>query len=57
MSMFFSGRVGTVKYGSESLAFLVPKLWELVPNDIKSLDFLTAFKSAIKTDLFPISAM
>lgn len=47
-STLFSRRVGSVKNGTESLAFLAPKIWELVPNDIKSLDFLAVVKSAIK---------
>lgn len=37
---FFSRRVRTVKYGTESLAFLASNIWELVPYDIKNLDSL-----------------
>ena len=37
---FFSGRVRTVKNGTESLAFLASKIWELVPYNIKNLDSL-----------------
>ena len=33
---------------TDSLAYLVPKIWELVPNEVKNLESLTAFKTAIK---------
>ena len=35
-------------HGPESLSHLGPKIWELVPNDMKNLSTLTAFKKAIK---------
>ena len=34
--------------GTDSLAYLAPKIWELVPNEMKNLESLTAFKTAIK---------
>lgn len=43
---FSSRRFRTVKYGTDSLAFLDPKIWERVSNDIKNLDSLAAFRSA-----------
>ena len=45
---FKSRHVKTVRYGTDSLAYLVPKIWELVPNKMKNLESLTAFKTAIK---------
>ena len=45
---FKSRRVKTVRYGTDSLAYLAPKIWELVPNEMKNLESLTAFKTAIK---------
>ena len=35
-------------YGSESLSYLAPKIWELIPNNIKSLENLSKFNKAIK---------
>ena len=32
--------------GTESLSFLAPKLWELIPENIKSIDSLLDFKLA-----------
>ena len=36
--------VHTVLYGTESLSFLVPKIWELVPLEMKSSHSLKEFK-------------
>ena len=47
-SIFYSRPVRTVLHGTESLSHLGPKIWELVPSDMKNLSSLTAFKKAIK---------
>ena len=36
-STFYSWSVRTVFYGRESLSHLRPKIWELVPSDMKNL--------------------
>ena len=43
---FKSRLVKTVRYGTDSLAYL--KIWEPVPNEMKNLESLTAFKTATK---------
>ena len=45
---FKSRHVKTVKYDTDSLAYIAPKIWELVPNKMKNLESLTALKSVIK---------
>ena len=40
--------VRTVRYGTETVSFLAPKLWELLPEDCKNETSLTAFKEKIK---------
>ena len=45
---FKSINAKTVRYGTDSLAYLAPKIWELVQNEMKNLESLTAFKTAIK---------
>ena len=40
--------VKTVYYRTESLSYLAPKVWKLIPNKIKSLENLPKFKKAIK---------
>ena len=35
--------------GSESLSFLGPKIWEMLPLDLKNSDSLDSFKSGKKT--------
>ena len=45
---FKSKHVKTVRYGTNYLAYLAPKTWELVPDKMKNLESLTAFKTAIK---------
>ena len=34
--------------GSESISYLGPKVWELVPNNLKRINSLTSFKEQIK---------
>ena len=45
---FVARHVNSVYHGTESLSFLGPKIWELVPPDLKSLESLEAFKTRIK---------
>ena len=33
---------------TESLSFLVPKIWDIVPTELKKVRSLSAFKSGIK---------
>ena len=35
-------------YGSNLLGYLGPKIWEIVPNDIKDPEAVKAFQFAIK---------
>ena len=42
----FSSRVPkTVKYGTETISFLAPKVWALVPEKMKECSCLESFKS------------
>ena len=41
-------RVKSVRYGTESITFLAPKIWEILPNEIKDSGTLQIFKSKIK---------
>ena len=45
---FMSKNVHSVRYGTESLSYLGPKIWSLVPDDIKNSKSLTVFKSKIQ---------
>ena len=40
--------VTTVYYGTESISDLAPKIWELIPKEIKNSESLYLFKSKIK---------
>ena len=46
---FTRRNVKTVKYGSESLSFLGPQIWNLVPKEIRNLQSLENFKKSIKS--------
>ena len=37
-----------MKYGTEAMSYLAPKIWSLVPNAIKTSKSLNVFKSKIK---------
>ena len=41
-------RVNSVRHGTESISFLGPKIWDLVPSDIKLSQSLSIFKRKIK---------
>ena len=40
--------VGSVYNGTESLSFLGPKIWDVVPTELKKVESLNAFKYGIK---------
>ena len=45
---FHSRTIRSVTYDSETLSHLAPKIWDLVPTHMKSLQSVASFKSAIK---------
>ena len=42
-------KINSVLYGEHSLRYLGPKIWDIIPRELKSLESLGKFKSAIKT--------
>ena len=48
-SHFRSKKIRTTKYGIETLSYLGPKLWNVVPNEYKTIESLEDFKAKIKT--------
>ena len=40
---FYSRDIRTVRFGSETLSHLSPKIWELVPEEIKKLESVASF--------------
>ena len=51
MKQFFElrGNVNTTHYGFQSIKYLAPKIWDLVPDQIKHCGSLTKFKHFIKS--------
>ena len=47
-NLFKSGRVNSVWHGTESVSYLGPKIWDLVPSEIKEFESLNGFKFKIK---------
>ena len=45
---FYMPRVKTVYKGEESLKVFAPKIWELVPEEYKSIKSIDKFKTEIK---------
>ena len=41
-------RLNSVWHSTESVSFLGPKIWDLVPNDIKESESLDSFKFKIR---------
>ena len=48
LSEVYSRNLDTMKYGTETMSYLAPKIWSLVPNAIKSSKSLDVFKSKIR---------
>ena len=46
---FHIPQVNTVHYGHDSLRYFGPKIWAIVPEEIKSSGNVSKFKNAIKT--------
>ena len=38
----------SVRYGSETISYIAPKIWTLVPETIKNCDSLKSFKQKIR---------
>ena len=49
MQEFTARPVKTVNYGLNSLAYFAPRIWELLPNNLKRLESVEAVKSKIKS--------
>ena len=47
-STFETRNIKSVYYGSETISFIGPKIWELLPSNIKDSENLNIFKSNIK---------
>ena len=45
---FTTRPIHTVHYGSNSLSYLGPKIWEMIPSDVKNLRTVKDFKFVIK---------
>ena len=45
---FLERRVKSVRYGTESISSLAPKIWEILLTEIKDFDTLQIFKAKIK---------
>ena len=48
-NQFRKENIKTVHYGFQSIRYLGPKIWELVPNNIKYSNSLSKFKKLIKS--------
>ena len=48
-NQFRRENIKTVHYGLQSVRYLGPKIWELVPNNIKYSNSLSKFKKVIKS--------
>ena len=44
----YSRNPKTVRYGTETISFLAPKIWAIVPQNIKNCTFLSSFKIKIR---------
>ena len=47
-SEFMTSNIHTVAYGSETISFRGPKIWAIVPKNIKNSNTLNEFKYKIK---------
>ena len=47
-TIFKKRNVHTVRYGTETITFLAPKIWEIVPTECKNSSSIHEFMSKIK---------
>ena len=52
---FHSRSIKSVAFGSETLSHLAPKIWELVPVEIKNVESVASFRKAIKMETNKLS--
>ena len=48
ISQFLAPLVSTVFHGTESMSFLRPKVWSLLPENFRNIDSLENFKISFK---------
>ena len=48
LSQFYRPKVNSLYNGTESVSFLGPIIWDMVPNELKGIGNLVAFKKSIK---------
>ena len=48
-SQFNIPAVNSVYHRNESVSFLGPKIWKILPDKLKKIDSLVAFKTATKS--------
>jgi len=53
-NLFIVPRVDT-RYGNQSFAYAAPYLWNSLPETLRTMDSLPAFKKALKTHLFKLA--
>ena len=41
--------VNSIRYGTETVSFLAPKIWDILPKKMKDSESLDIFKRKIKT--------
>ena len=40
--------ISSIRYGTETISYIAPKIWSLVPETIKNCDILKSFKQKIR---------
>ena len=45
---FSSGNIKTVRYGLQTISYMAPKIWDLVPKEMKQVTTLNEFRAKIK---------
>ena len=49
VSEFSTPLINSVYHGTESISFLGPKIWDILPEKLKNMETLDAFKKEVKT--------
>ena len=45
---FSSRNIKTVRYGLQAISYMVPKMWDFIPKEMKQVTTLNKFKAKIK---------
>ena len=51
MPAFSSRNIKTVRYGLQTISYMAPKIWDLVPKELKQVTTMNEFRPKSKSEI------